>query len=225
MADEENMIEKHSSLHALKWKSPAGVGILGAVIGLFSHLVIAWYNDLNTRELGAARMQSDLILRAVDSHNLQQSCQNLLFFINTSLLTDTNQKITQECTYPLQQTYIPAFAASGVTSPVASDMAISVQKTMRTDTEVFQVVFTVPNEPDAVFNTVKIYCTQMSGTERASEKIYPSQRGSWKPGDRVTFSVEIPKNLANAEAGWHLTFCVGTDATCYPSPNLLLLNS
>jgi hypothetical protein len=225
MADEEKVLEKQSSLHSLKWKSPAGVGILGAVIGLFSHLVIAWYNDINTRALGAARTQSELVLRAVDSHNLQQSCQNLLFFIHASLLQDTNQKITQECTYPLQQTYIPAFAAATGGSPIADDMAVSVKKTARADTEVFQVSFTVPNEPDAVFNTVKIYCTQMSGTERAQEKLYPSQQGNWKPGDRVSFSIEIPKKLADPQAGWHLTFCVGTDAACYPSPNLLLVNS
>jgi hypothetical protein len=221
---EESGSESGSSLHKLKWKSPAGVGILGAVVGLFSHLVIAWYSDHNTRELGEAKWQSDLILRSVDSHNIQQSCQNLIFFIHASLLQDTNNKIMQECTYPLQQTYVPAFAASLSNQPV-SDMAISVQKTERADTEVYNVSFTVPNEPDAVFNTVKIYCTQMSGTERAGQKIWAPKHGNWKPGDRVSFSVEVPKDLANAQAGWHLTFCVGTDTTCYPSPNLLLLNS
>jgi hypothetical protein len=221
MTDPRALDPKPTANH-IKWKSPAGVGIFAAIFGLFAHLAVAWYSDRNVRELGAAKMQSELILKAVNAPTLQQSCQNLIFFINTSLLQDPDGKINQECTHPLQQTYIPAFAALPQNPPVAQDMGITVKKVPGGDSDAFQVAFTVPNEPNAVFNTVKIYCTQMSGTRRLQEKLYPSQQGNWKPGDRVSFSVTVPKALADASAGWNLTFCVGTESACYPSPNLLI---
>jgi hypothetical protein len=226
----EKMAEREESdklvVHRLSWTSPAIISILIAGLGLIGNFVVSWYNDRNSRSLEVAKMQSDLILRAVSSRSLQQSCQNLNFFINTGLIADTNTKITQECTHPLQQTYIPAFnapAADG--APVSQNMAISVTRTDSATDVQYNVAFTVPNRPDINFNTVKIYCTQMTGTERTSEKTWPSLQGNWKPGDRVTFSVKIPKDLADPSKGWHFTYCVGSEAVCFPSPNLLRWNS
>jgi hypothetical protein len=223
--DDEVTVIEQSGIRNLKWTSPAVIGLLAAALGLIGNVVVAWYNDRNAREIDIAKMQSQLILQAVNSHSLQQSCQNLLFFVNTSLLKDKNNRISEECTRPLQQTYVPALAASASNAPMADDMAITVKKTEQANTELFQVAFTVPNDSNIVFNTLKIYCTQMSGMDRTQEKVFPAKYGNWKPGDRVTFSVDVPKNLANAQEGWHLTFCIGSDATCLPSPNLLTLNS
>jgi hypothetical protein len=215
-----------TALHHLKWTSPAIIGLLAAALGLIGNFVVAWYNDRNAREIDLEKMRSSLIMQAVNSHSVQQSCQNLLFFIDTALLSDKQSKITQECTHPLQQTYIPALAAAtSGTTPAGNDMAIAVKKITQGSDEVFQVAFTVPDQPNAVFNTLKIYCIQITQRERVAQKMYPPEAGNWKPGDRVTFTVDVPKNMADAQAGWHLTFCIGTDNTCYPSPNLLIFNT
>ncbi|WP_213805183.1 hypothetical protein [Granulicella sp. dw_53] len=246
----EKLLDKSSpedrSSGNLKWSSPAVIGLFAAALGLFGNFTVAWYNDRNTRELNRAKMQSDLIQQAVNTHSLQQSCRNLLFFIDTALLVDRKGKITQECLYPLPQTEIPfsAAAASAAAAPAVSvasaasgvavaqsvtastDMGIKVSKAPSADGVRFQVSFTVPSEPNsAVFNTVKIYCTQLANRERVKSKIYPELQGNWKAGDRVSFTVDVPKALANTTTGWNLTFCVGTDAACYPSPNLLMFAS
>jgi hypothetical protein len=207
------------------WTSPALVGLFIAATGLIGNMVVAWYNDTNTRKLGVAKLHSELILQAVNAHSLQESCQNLLFFINSDLIVDKKGKIAEECTQPLQQTYIPAMAASASAKPVAQDMAIAVKKTDVGAKFQYAVAFTVPNVPNANFNLVKIYCTQLAGMERTGEKTYPVVRGNWKPGDRVTFDVQVSKDLTDSGKGWNLTFCVGSESVCYPSPNLLLFNS
>jgi len=225
MADNDSQTSGQQKRSLLKWKGPAGLGIIGALVGFLGHLLLGWYTYRDTRELDNAKLQSQLILQSVNEPDLQQSCQNLLFFISTSLLKDRQGKITQECTRPLQQTYIPALAASAPTGVNSSDMGITVKETDHGSTDDYDVSFTVPTKPGRVFSTLKIYCTKLSGSKRVQEKLYPSKQGSWKSGDRVTFSVDVPKELADLQAGWNLTFCVGTESACYPSPNLLILAS
>jgi hypothetical protein len=220
----ESTPEKGVAQH-FTWTSPAVIGLFIAALGLVGNFWATAYNDNNTRKLGIAKLHSDLILQAVNTHSLQESCQNLLFFINSDLIVDTKGKITQQCTHPLQQTYIPALAAAGGAPAVAQDMAVTVKRSDVGAKFSYAVAFTVPNVPDATFNMVKIYCTQLAGLERTGEKAYPSLQGNWKPGDRVTFDVQVSKELANSSKGWNLTFCVGSDMVCFPSPNLLLFNN
>jgi hypothetical protein len=209
----------------LTWTSPAVIGLLIASLGLIGNFVVASYNNRNTVKLGVLKLHSELILQAVNSHSLQESCQNLLFYINSGLLVDKDDKITQECTQPLQQTYIPATGAQTGGAPVAQEMAITVKKTDLGAKFQYAVAFTIPDVPNASFSLVKIYCTQLTGMNRTGSKSYPFLRGDWKPGDRVTFNVQVSKDLANSQNGWNLTFCTGSETVCYPSPNLLLFNS
>ena len=219
----------HRSAQTLKWTNPAVVGLFATALGLLGNLGMASYNDRSTRELNRMKMQAKLIQQAVNTHSRQQSCRNLLFFIDTALISDRKGKIMQECMYPLPQTEIPfsnPTAATGTnvsqTATEPGDMNIKVIRSVQPDAVRFQVAFTVPSEPNSsTFNVIKIYCTQLENRERTQSKIYPEMQGDWKPGDRISFTVDVPKKLANTGTGWNLTFCVGTDNACYPSPNLL----
>jgi hypothetical protein len=100
----------------------------------------------------------------------------------------------------------------------------------------YEVSFIVPPapKPPAVvvpFNLITIYEFQIPPSTPANlwtqrvdlpASTYPSVQGDWKPGDRVTFRVKVPKLLADPSKGWDLVFCVGAVAACYPSPNLLM---
>jgi hypothetical protein len=61
------------------------------------------------------------------------------------------------------------------------------------------------------------------GNQRSDEIDYPSKTGNWQPGDTVKFTQQIPKSRSDASMGWRLTFCIGSQVSCYPSPNLLTL--
>jgi hypothetical protein len=87
----------------------------------------------------------------------------------------------------------------------------------------FDVSFVIPDEPSSSYDTITIYGMQIIGTQRSTEKSYPSVQGHWQPNDRVRFSVRVPKEYADPSRGWDLTFCVGSAKGCYPSPNLLTL--
>ena len=85
------------------------------------------------------------------------------------------------------------------------------------------VSFAIPDVPDFKFDTIEIYGMQIVGRQRSHDMAYPSIRGSWQPKEKVEFSVHVLKEYADPLLGWHLTFCVGSTAGCYPSPNLFTL--
>jgi hypothetical protein len=85
------------------------------------------------------------------------------------------------------------------------------------------VSFAVPDVPDLKFDTITIYGMQIIGKQRSHDMAYPSVHGSWQPKEHVEFSVRVLKEYADPSLGWNLTFCVGSTAGCYPSPNLLTL--
>jgi hypothetical protein len=89
--------------------------------------------------------------------------------------------------------------------------------------DLLEVSFEVPDAPDFKFDTIKIYGMQIIGKQRSHDVGYPSVHGTWHPKEHVTFSVRVPKEYADPAFGWNLTFCVGSTAACYPSPNLLTL--
>jgi tetratricopeptide (TPR) repeat protein len=104
-------------------------------------------------------------------------------------------------------------------------MNITVLKKVLGDQYHLQVDFTVPaaREPITRFTLITIYGLRREGEKRLDlpPDTFPSVRGNWKPGDRVTLQINLPKKFADPARGWDLTFCVGGTAGCFPSPNLL----
>ena len=85
------------------------------------------------------------------------------------------------------------------------------------------VSFVIPDVCDLKFDTIEIYGMQIIGKQRSHNMAYPSVHGSWQPKEKAEFSVRVLKEYADPSLGWNLTFCVGSAARCYPSPNLLTL--
>jgi hypothetical protein len=90
---------------------------------------------------------------------------------------------------------------------------------------VLKITFEIPNDPKITYDLITVYGTQIIGANRSHDRSYPSVRGHWQPKDQVTFAVQVPKEFTDPSKGWDLTFCVGSDAGCYPSANLLTLIS
>jgi hypothetical protein len=102
---------------------------------------------------------------------------------------------------------------------------LSIEKKESGHDYVLKVTFVVPNDPKISYDLITVYGTQFIGAHRYHDHSYPSIRGHWQPMDQVTFAVQVPKDSADPSKGWDLTFCVGSEASCYPSPNLLNLIS
>jgi hypothetical protein len=100
---------------------------------------------------------------------------------------------------------------------------LNVGKSESGDDYVLKVTFVVPNDPKISYDLITVYGTQFIGANRSRDHSYPSIRGHWEPNDQVTFAVQVPKEFTDPSKGWDLTFCVGSDAGCYPSTNLLTL--
>jgi hypothetical protein len=102
---------------------------------------------------------------------------------------------------------------------------LNVEKNESGGDYVLKVTFVVPNDPNTSYDLITVYGTQFIGANRSHDHSYPSIRGHWQPKDQVTFAVQVPKEFTDPSKGWDLTFCVGSDASCYPSANLLTLIS
>lgn len=102
---------------------------------------------------------------------------------------------------------------------------LNVEKSESGNEYVLKVTFVVPNDPKISYDLITVYGTQFVGANRSHDHSYPSIRGHWVPKDQVTFAVQVPKEFTDPTKGWDLTFCVGSDAGCYPSANLLTLIS
>jgi hypothetical protein len=102
---------------------------------------------------------------------------------------------------------------------------LNVGKSESGDDYILKVTFAVPNDPKISYDLITVYGTQFIGANRSHDHSYPSIRGHWQPKEQVTFAVQVPKEFTDPSKGWDLTFCVGSDASCYPSANLLTLIS
>jgi hypothetical protein len=102
---------------------------------------------------------------------------------------------------------------------------LNVGKSESGDDYLLKVTFVVPSDPKISYDLITVYGTQFIGANRSHDHSYPSIRGHWEPKDQVTFAVQVPKEFTDPSKGWDLTFCVGSDAGCYPSANLLTLIS
>jgi hypothetical protein len=102
---------------------------------------------------------------------------------------------------------------------------LNVEKIESGNQYVLKITFVVPDDAKTSYDLITIYGTQFIGADRSHNHSYPSIRGHWQPKDQVTFAVQVPKEFTDPSKGWDLTFCVGSDAGCYPSANLLTLIS
>jgi hypothetical protein len=93
------------------------------------------------------------------------------------------------------------------------------------------ISFTVPPDPHMIpgpfpFNLITVYGFRRYGPNGTSRtelppSTFPSTQGNWNSGDRVTISVDVPKQFSDPVQGWEVRFCVGSSKGCIPSPNLL----
>jgi hypothetical protein len=102
---------------------------------------------------------------------------------------------------------------------------VHIEKTESGNEYVLKITFVIPDDPKTTYDLITVYGTQFIGANRSHDHSYPSTRGHWQPKDQVTFAVQVPKEFTDPSKGWDLTFCVGSDASCYPSANLLTLIS
>ena len=98
---------------------------------------------------------------------------------------------------------------------------VSVEQSEKRGFYLFKVAFIVPEEPNYTFDLITVYGARIVGDKRSDNAEYLSLHGSWKPDDRVEFSVRVLKERTDRAEGWDLTFCVGSSASCIPSSNVL----
>jgi len=97
----------------------------------------------------------------------------------------------------------------------------------------FAVDFTVPHPPSSfkptpyLFNLITVYGNQIHDGHRVNLSDYgiSSIAGDWKPGNRVHLECDLLKERADPLHEWNLRFCVGSNSSCIPSPNLLVENT
>jgi hypothetical protein len=114
-------------------------------------------------------------------------------------------------------------AASTTPRPPITPAMVTVTKSSSGDSDEFSVSSVVPDIQGIVVDTIKLYGMQVTGNQRSNEVDYPALTGPWHPGDHFSFKLSVPKTRTDPAQGWYLTFCVGTQHVCYPSPNLLNL--
>jgi hypothetical protein len=127
--------------------------------------------------------------------------------------------------FPSSKSKSPSHPPQESTSYPFEPKVLNVGKRESGSDYVLKVTFVVPNDPKTAYDLITIYGTQFIGANRSHDHGYPSIRGHWQPNDQVTFAVQVPKEFTDPSKGWDLTFCVGSDASCYPSANLLTLIS
>jgi hypothetical protein len=115
-------------------------------------------------------------------------------------------------------------------APSSNDMNSVVTKTDEGDHVQLVIAFTAPQASPSMpapFDLIKIYGYQRVGPAGNRPKMlpadtYPYLHGNWSPGNRITITLNVPKQYSDATQGWNLTLCIGTtSAGCVPSPNLL----
>jgi len=234
---EREVVARETELRRARWLNPVFLGLVGATVGLFGNLVVAFIGNRNTQQIEHSRAQSSLIVQAVSTGDAKAACKNLLSFIRLGLLDDPKGTISQCETglgtipvLPSVRTYTPATEASD--SPLALEMAPVVTSIDSGNDLRFEVTFTVPRvSPEAPFkppfDLIIIYAYQIDERNaRSAETRLPDVSGNWKPGDRATISANLPKKYVNDPVRKsYLRLCVGVRAGCVPSANLLLPNA
>ena len=127
--------------------------------------------------------------------------------------------------FPPSKSQLPSKPPQESASYPIEPRVLNVEKIESGNQYVLKITFVVPDDAKTSYDLITIYGTQFIGADRSHNHSYPSIRGHWQPKDQVTFTVQVPKEFTDPSKGWDLTFCVGSDAGCYPSANLLTLIS
>ena len=87
-----------------------------------------------------------------------------------------------------------------------------------------KVSFNVPSPPVLApadwANIIRIYSFRLVGDQHLNQSTYRPVTGQWSAGDVATFDATVPSDYLN-DADRQMHFCVGTQAVCTPSPDLL----
>jgi len=113
------------------------------------------------------------------------------------------------------------FDPTGQRNRIAS---IVVSRTVVADELRLKIDFKVP--PNEVkhfhYNELSVYGFQITPSGRSETGKFLVLPGDWQPGDQVSFSVDVPNQVADAQQGCWIVFCIGSQGgACIPSPNLL----
>jgi hypothetical protein len=226
---EREIVLKEAELLRSRWLNPTAIGLLAATFGLFGNLVVAFIGNRNSQQIEHSRAQSGLIVQAVSTGNASTACSNLRAFVRLGLLDDPNGTFSKCESSPES---IPVLPSARTYNPVADtpfsdEMAPIVTVSEKGDSDHFEVTFTVPTsksttEKDPDLITVYAYQIDDQG-KRSNNLSLPRVHGSWKVGDRVTITADLPKHyMSDSIRKSFLRYCVGTSQSCAPGPNLLL---
>jgi hypothetical protein len=218
---------KEAELPNSLWLRPTVIALFAAAVGLFGNLIVAFLNSQNSLAVERSRARAALIVQGVSTGDRQKACENLISFIKLSILDDPDGSIARCATNPDFIPVLPAVTYTPVNdTPNAQEMAPVVRK-IDTGTDYrIEASFTVPNvrDPEMVFNLILIYAIQANEQgDRVNDMDLGRVTGDWKPGQRASISVVIPKSYADKPK--HKTFlryCVGSADRCLPGPNLLV---
>jgi hypothetical protein len=224
---EREVLVKERELARSRWLNPTVLGLFAAALGLLGTLIVAERNNSSSRQLENVKLQSSLIIQAISTGDATTACKNLLFFRKLGLLEDPRNLIDQCASSPANTPVLPS---SSITYKPADDpisgirsMDTVVKKSEVGDIYKFDVSFTVPSDWE-VSNRISAYLYKVDKRgNRLQDMTLPDINGSWSPGSAATFSIDVPKSYLNDSSNQiFLRYCVGTQKSCLPSPNLLL---
>lgn len=104
--------ESKAQLAAQKDRSPILVPVWVGVLGLLGGILLATVQGFFTGKLEREKAQSNLILKAIETGNIQDSATNLRFLIRAGLLDDPSGKIVASLNEPGGVPTLPAATES-----------------------------------------------------------------------------------------------------------------
>ena len=70
--------------------------LLVAILGIFGHALLSWYNNRKALEIERRRAESNVIIEAIKT-GPAGACTNLSFFVRLGFVNDDNQNIKNTC--------------------------------------------------------------------------------------------------------------------------------
>lgn len=208
---EREVAIKEVELRRSRWLNPTAIGLAAAAIGLIGNVVVTSINNKNAQQLERSRMQSNIVVQAISTGTINSACTNLVAFVDFGLLDDPHGAIRNCLKSPNTTPVLPG------NQTVRSESG---------DHYRYQVSLTVPQAPDAVrdfsFNLISVYAYKVDAMNQRSQDIsLDPVHGSWKPGDHVSFSIDLPKQYVDdPKHEIYIRYCIGSVMACMPSENL-----
>ena len=219
---------KENESQRSRWLNPTVIELIAAASGLFGNMFVALISSSNSQRIEQFKAQSNLIVQAVGTGDQKSACRNLIVFIHMGLLEDPEGRLAK-CETDLNA--IPVLPSGSTYTPIldtpsAVAMAPVVTSIANGDHYHYDVSFTVPilSNFGNPINLITIYSYKenKSGV-RADDKEYSPVKGNWKPGDRVSVTIDIPRTYVDdSDHKTYVRYCVGSVQACVPGPNILL---